>query len=64
MNSTVVLEALDLSQLTGVLFIFPGLTTAFSMGSVLVKDCKLNAAMTVTPPPNTGLTFQLVRSAA
>jgi hypothetical protein len=59
LNPSVVLEALDLSQLTG------GLITTVSgsvFGSVLVKDCKLNAAMTVATPANSGLTVQIIRS--
>ena len=57
--STVVLEALDLSQLTGSLFA----NTAFPyIGSLTIKDCKLNAAATITQPINTGQSVQLSRS--
>jgi hypothetical protein len=55
----VTLEALDLSQLTGALF-SPG---AFNnIGNWIIKDCKLNASMTMPVPPETGLVFQFVRS--
>lgn len=52
------LEGLDLSQLTGSLFSNAGNS---SIGSLVVQDCKLNAAMTITPPGNTGMQVQLNR---
>jgi len=54
-----VLRNLDLSQLTGSLF-----TNASnsSIGSLIVQDCKLNAAMTITTPINSGMNVQLIRS--
>lgn len=57
--SNVILRNLDLSQLTGSLF-----TNASnsSIGSLTVQDCKLNAAMTVTRPINSGMNVQLIRS--
>jgi hypothetical protein len=54
-----VLEALDLGQLTGAL---DRQGAVFEMGTWLVKDCKLNAAMTVPAPQAYGQTTQLVRS--
>jgi hypothetical protein len=56
-----VLEALDLSAVTGVIYANGGGATN-PFGSVLIKDCKLNASATVTTPPNSGMTAQLVRS--
>jgi hypothetical protein len=53
----VVLEALDLSQLTGGLYLA---TTALT--SLLVKDCKLNAAMTAATPSFLSAVAQFVRS--
>jgi hypothetical protein len=54
----VVLEALDLSQLTGDLM----RTVASSlMGSWLVKDCKLHASLTIATPQLYGQTVQFVR---
>lgn len=59
-NLTIVtLEALDLSQLTGSLYANPVISFG---GSFTIKDCKLNAATTVTPPINAGMIVQLVRS--
>jgi hypothetical protein len=56
--SNVTMEALDLSQLTGNL-----LSTGNTlMGNWLIKDCKLNAAMSIATPPEYGHTMQLVRS--
>lgn len=53
----VLLEAVDLSQLTGTI-----VTTfsAFQMGNLLLKDCKLNASTTVSTPQGYGQTVQLV----
>jgi hypothetical protein len=53
------LEALDLSQLTGSLY--TNFSNIPATGSLLVKDCKLNAATTVTTPAAAGMTVQLVR---
>jgi hypothetical protein len=55
------LEALDLSQLPGTLFVN---NVASFIGSLTVKDCKLNATTTVTTPINTGMTVQLAASAS
>jgi hypothetical protein len=54
-----VLEGLDLSQLTGNLY---GFNTTNHVGSLLVKDCKLNASMSVIQPAAPGFTVQFVRS--
>jgi hypothetical protein len=55
--SNVTLEALDLSQIT------TSLTTASTETKILlVKDCKLNAGMTVAVPNAPGQTVQFVRS--
>jgi len=56
---SVLLEALDLSQLTGSLF---ANTAGASIGSLTIKDCKLNATTTLTTPINTGMTVQLAAS--
>lgn len=56
---SMVLEALDLSQLTG--NVVSALSGAWAFGQVLIKDCKLNASTTVGTPLGSGLTFQLVR---
>ena len=53
-----ILEALDLSQLTGNIFSGP----STPIGNFLVKDCKLNASTTIVTPGISGLTYQLVRS--
>jgi hypothetical protein len=58
---TIMLEALDLSQLTGSLY---SNATVSSIGSLLIKDCKLNASTSVTTPINTGMTVQLAASAS
>jgi len=59
-DHNIVLEALDLSQLTGSLWTVAGgnLSTA---GTFLAKDCKLNAATTVSTPGHTGMAVQLAR---
>jgi hypothetical protein len=54
----VILEALDLSQLTGSLV---AASSNNQMGNLLVKDCKLNASMTIPNGPIWGQTVQLVR---
>ena len=54
----IILEALDLNQLTGAIY---GAAQA-EVGSFLIKDCKLNAAATITTPATTGQVVQLVRS--
>jgi hypothetical protein len=54
-----VLEALDLSQLTGNL---DKQVSGAEMGNWLIKDCKLNASMTIPTPQTFGQTIQLVRS--
>lgn len=59
-RSSCLLEALDLSQMTGSLYSHSGT----SVSDFLIKDCKLNAAATVTTPINPGVTVQLVRSSA
>ena len=56
--NNVVLNSLDLSQITASLF---GPAQA-SIGTLVVQDCKLNAAMTVTTPINTGMNVQMIRS--
>lgn len=59
--TSVVLEALDLSQLTGNIVNAPGNS---QQSNVLVKDCKLNASGAVVPssPAGFGCTIQVVRS--
>jgi len=56
--SSVVLEALDLSQLTGPIFSTGALA---HFGNWVVKDCKLNASASFPTPFFSGLTSQLVR---
>ena len=56
--SNVTLSGVDLSQLTGSLFSNAG---GNAIGTLVAQDCKLNAAMTVTTPINTGMTVQLTR---
>ena len=53
------LEALDLSQLTGALV---NQSAAAAFGNWLFKDCKLNASATIASPATFGQTIQLVRS--
>jgi hypothetical protein len=53
------LEALDLSQLTGNICNY---TTNTTVTDLAIKDCKLNAAMAVAQPGNTGMMTQIVRS--
>jgi hypothetical protein len=55
--SSVILEALDLSQVTSV-FGMPNV----SQGSWVVKDCKLNASATFATPLSTGQTVQYIRA--
>ena len=57
--SEIILRNLDLSQLTGSLF---SNASNSSIGSLIVQDCKLNAAMTVTRPINSGMNIQFIRS--
>ena len=57
--SNVTLEALDLSQITSGLYNFGVSNT---MGNWLIKDCKLNAGLSIPTPPAFGHTFQFVRS--
>lgn len=56
--NSVVLEAIDLSQLTGVLFSSTSFPTS---GSLLIKDCKLNASATVATPTGSGMNVQSIR---
>jgi hypothetical protein len=56
--SSILLEALDLSQLTGAVL---GAGSATSYGNALIKDCKLNASATISTPQGFGITYQLVR---
>jgi hypothetical protein len=58
-STSVVLEALDLSQLTGNIF---SSSATSGLGSFLVKDCKLNASATFANPSISGMTVQYVRS--
>lgn len=58
-NGNVMLEALDLSQVTSV-FSAGGATT--SEGNWIVKDCKLNASATFSNPSNTGQIIQYIRA--
>jgi len=55
-TGSAVLEALDLSQLTAPIF-----NTGMVVSSVLVKDCKLNAALTAQTFTGLGNTAQFVR---
>jgi hypothetical protein len=54
----VVLEAIDLSQITTTL---TGASSTIAMGNWLVKDCKLNASTAILTPQSFGQTIQLVR---
>jgi hypothetical protein len=54
---SVVLEAIDLSQITGNIVT----TSASAIGSVLIKDCKLNASAVFPVAGQPGVTYQLVR---
>lgn len=56
--SNVILEAIDLSQITTTLT--PALS-AISMSNWLIKDCKFNASTAIGTPFNFGQTIQLVR---
>jgi hypothetical protein len=56
-NIDYILEAIDLSQLTGNIISNVGAST----GSMLVKDCKLNASTTVPTMSSSGFVSQLVR---
>jgi hypothetical protein len=57
--SNVILEALDLSQIsTSILSV----AATNATGNFVVKDCKLNASMTFPTPINSGQTIQSVRS--
>jgi len=56
-QSDIILEALDLSQVTSVF-----LAAVNSVGNWVIKDCKLNASVTLPNPANSGQTIQLVRS--
>jgi len=55
--SNVTLETIDLSQITGI-----GYTIGTEMRNWLIKDCKLNAALSILTPQTFGDTIQLVRS--
>lgn len=55
----ILLEALDLSQLTGN---FIGSSSFSSVGIVHVKDCKLNATGAVVTPTDPASVFQVTRS--
>ena len=57
--SNIVLEALDLSQITGNIF---GQITPYEMGNWLIKDCKLNASAVFLTPSAFGETVQIIRS--
>jgi hypothetical protein len=56
---SIILEAIDLSQLTGSLW---NSNTSSSQNDITVKDCKLNAAMTFQQPINPTVLAQIVRS--
>ena len=53
-----VMEALDLSQVVN---LWGNIGVNYSQGTVLIKDCKLNASATVTTPGVTQQTVQFVR---
>jgi hypothetical protein len=59
--SMAVLEALDLSQITGS---FNGHSVTTDTGAIVVRDCKLNAAMPIMQPTSVGQFVQLTRSSA
>jgi hypothetical protein len=59
--SHVVLEALDLSQLTAALNSY---NLATPIGPLVVRDCKLNAATTIAQPQGVGTFVQLSRSSS
>jgi hypothetical protein len=54
----ITLEAIDLSQFTGAI---DKQASSYQMGNWLLKDCKLNASMTIPTPLAFGQTIQLVR---
>ena len=56
--NNVILEALDLSQITGA--IWSGATNA-TLTNLLIKDCKVDAATTIVTPLSTGMNVQTVR---
>ena len=56
--NNIVLEAVDLSQITAALL---SATPTTETRNWLIKDCKLNAAFTIPNPGNSGQTIQLVR---
>ena len=56
---SVVLEALDLSQITGNIV---STASGAAVGDWLIKDCKLNGSATIATPLSPGMTVQLVRS--
>lgn len=57
-DTDIVLEAIDLSQITDLW----GFNLTNLTGTMVIKDCKLNAAWIFDPPPVPGLVFQLARS--
>lgn len=56
--SNVMLEALDLSQITTTL---TGLAGVVAMSNWFIKDCKLNASTAILTPQSFGQTIQLLR---
>lgn len=57
----ILLEALDLSQLTGSLCVNT-ISSVSVKGTMLVKDCKLNAALSFATPSLLDVNYQIVRS--
>jgi hypothetical protein len=57
-QNNMVLEGIDLSQVTGSLF---SIGTNYLISNLVIKDCKLNASATITQPTNSGMVVQLVR---
>ena len=61
-NGSAIIEGVDLSQISGSLI--GTNSSGYQYGNILIKDCKLNAAATVSGPPNSGAFNQLVRSSS
>jgi hypothetical protein len=58
-SCSIVLEAIDLSQITGNICNY---STNTSQNDITIKDCKLNAGASIPQPGNTTVAVQLVRS--
>jgi hypothetical protein len=58
--TSLMLEALDLSQINTAIFATPA--GDYSVGNWVVKDCKLNASVTFPTPVNPGQSIQSIRA--